>query len=157
MHITETIARHLLEVHFGENWTEVWISKTLEDVRLEEAVKQTSASPNTIASLLHHITFYNKVIESRLNGTNPAVGEANGYDNPPLYDEADWEKLKDDNLHSARTLAAAIRKVPDTILEEPILKNENSSAYYRQLHGVVEHAHYHLGQIVLLKNLIRNS
>ncbi len=157
MHITETIARHLLEVHFGENWTEVWISKTLEDVRLEEAIMRTQASPNTIASLLHHITFYNKVIESRLGGTNPHIGEANGFDRPPLHNEAEWQQLKEDNLQSARTLAAAIRKVPDTLLDKPILENENSSVYYRQLHGVVEHAHYHLGQIVLLKNLIRNS
>lgn len=157
MKITEAIARHLLEVHSGENWTDVWISRTLEDVSLDEAVKQTPASPNTIASLLYHITFYNRVVESRLQGTDPFISEANGYDRPPLHTEADWQQLREDNQQSARSLAEAIRQVKDEVLEEPVLQNGNSSAYYYQLHGVVEHAHYHLGQIVLLKNLIRNS
>ena len=27
-------------------------------------------------------------------------------------------------------------------------------SWYRNIHGIIEHAHYHLGQIVLLKKLI---
>lgn len=155
MHIAATIARHLLEVNFGENWTEVWISKTLEDVSWEEAMIRTPASSNTIASLLHHITFYNKVIESRLKGINPVISEANGYDNPSLYQAEDWDKLKEDNLQSAQMLAEAIRKLPDEVLGQPILKDKPSDSYYKQLHGVIEHTYYHLGQIVILKNLIK--
>ena len=28
--------------------------------------------------------------------------------------------------------------------------------YYRNLQGIVEHAHYHLGQIVVIKKLLRH-
>jgi hypothetical protein len=28
-------------------------------------------------------------------------------------------------------------------------------SYYRNLHGIVEHTHYHLGQIVLVKKIIQ--
>lgn len=157
MKIVELIARQLLEAHFGENWTEVWIRKTLEDVTLDEALRTTSASANTIASLLYHITFYNKVILARLQGVNPPVGEANGFDLPALQDQAAWERLKADNLESAQVLADAIRKVPDEMLDKPMLQEETSSTYFRQLQGITEHAHYHLGQIVILKNLIRNN
>ena len=157
MKIVDLIARQLLEAHFGENWTEVWIRKTLEDVTLDEALRTTSASANTIASLLYHITFYNKVILARLQGVNPPVGEANGFDLPALQDLEAWERLKADNLESAQVLADAIRKVPDEMLDKPMLQEETSSTYFRQLQGITEHAHYHLGQIVILKNLIRNN
>ncbi|WP_162903407.1 DinB family protein [Taibaiella koreensis] len=157
MKITEAIAQHLLDVHYGENWTDVWIRSALEDVTLAEAEQRTSASPNTIAALLHHITFYNKVILARLQGVDPYIGGPNGFDVPTLDGQAGWEKLQSDNLASAQQLADAIRKVPEEALDQPVLKDKASSSYYRQLHGVIEHAHYHLGQIVLLKKMIRND
>lgn len=157
MNISEAIARHLLDIHYGENWTEVWITKTLEDVSRMEAVQPTAGSVNTIASLLHHITFYNRVLAQRLQGIDPPVDALNGFDVPVLGIDEDWEQLKADNLESATTLATLIRTVPDERLHDPILNIPGSGSYYRQLHGVVEHAHYHLGQIVILKNLIRKG
>lgn len=29
--------------------------------------------------------------------------------------------------------------------------------YYRNLHGIIEHTHYHLGQIVLIKKLLKDG
>jgi hypothetical protein len=29
--------------------------------------------------------------------------------------------------------------------------------YFRNIHGLIEHAHYHLGQIVLIKKLYRSG
>ncbi len=29
--------------------------------------------------------------------------------------------------------------------------------YYRNLHGIIEHTHYHLGQISLIKKIIRET
>ena len=35
--------------------------------------------------------------------------------------------------------------------------HEKYGNYYRNLHGVIEHAHYHLGQIALIKKMFQNS
>lgn len=157
MRIAEAIALHLLDVHFGENWTDVWITKVLDDINWKEAVQPTAGSPNTIASLLHHITYYNKVIQQRLQGTDPAIDERNGFNPPPIHDFHDWVMLKTENLQSATDLAEMIRQLPDESLHEPIGGLPGASSRYRQLHGTVEHAHYHLGQIVILKNLLRKG
>ena len=154
MKITELIAQHLLDVHEGGNWTEVDIASTLEDVSLYEATMHTKASPNTIASLLHHISFWNRVIVQRAKGIAIQVNDANGYDHPPLQTVEDWQQLKDDNRQSARELADAIKAFDEVKLLEPILPNYSTA--YKNLQGSVEHVHYHLGQMVILKKLIRN-
>jgi len=143
------IAQHILDVHNGDNWTEVTIADTLKDVSFETAVTQTKASKNTIASLLYHVTFYNDVMLKRLQGNEPAINDANGFDMPPLKDEAAWQELKQKNIASAVALAEAIQNIPDEKLFEPILPGYSQT--YKSLHGIAEHAHYHLGQMVLLK------
>jgi uncharacterized damage-inducible protein DinB len=153
MKITERIAAHILEVHEGNNWTEVDVRTTLSDVSLKEATMRTKASVNSIASILQHLTFWNRVIVKRVNGIIVAVTADNGFSGPFLHDEEDWNRLKADNISSAYELAEAIRNFDEARLEQPILP-EHASAY-KNLQGSVEHVYYHLGQIVILKQLIR--
>lgn len=152
--LQQFIAQHILDVHNGANWTEVNIADTLKDVSFEMAVTQTNASKNTIASLLYHMTFYNEVMLKRLQSNPPVVNNANGFDMPALKDEVEWQALKEKNIASANALAVAIQNIPDEKLFEPILPGYSQT--YKSLHGIAEHAHYHLGQIVILKNLIRD-
>src|SRR5664279_4446682 len=98
MKITALIAQHLTEVHEGVNWTEVNLKDTLADVDHKEAVVITAASANTIAALLHHLNFYNGAVLQRLSGTNPVIGESNGFDVAAIANEDDWIKLKECNL-----------------------------------------------------------
>lgn len=153
MNITALIAQHVIDVHEGDNWTEVNIANTLKDVTVHEAVTLTRASPNTIAALLHHISFWNRVMVKRTQGIAVAVNEANGYDVPALENEAAWQALKADNLRSAQELAAAIKAFDESKLMDPIMPHY--SAAYKNLQGAVEHIHYHLGQVVILKKLIK--
>jgi hypothetical protein len=153
MDITEYIAQHIIEVHEGNNWTEVNVRDTLQDVSVLEATTRTNASANTIAALLHHLTYWNRVMVQRIGGIDVAIPESNGFDVPLIQSEEEWTFLKEDNLTSAHELAAAVRSFPAHQLELPILP-EYSTAY-KNLQGTSEHVHYHLGQIVVLKQLIR--
>ena len=155
MKITSLIAQHLLDVHEGNNWTEVSLKDTLEDVTVEEAAALTKASPNTIASLLHHITFWNRVMIQRMKGINVIIDEHNGYNVPPLQTEEDWLREKVDNNISAHELALDIYHFDETKLSESL--TEGGSSAYKNMQGTVEHIHYHLGQIMILKKLIRSG
>ncbi|MDB5021590.1 MAG: hypothetical protein JWQ28_2717 [Pedobacter sp.] len=153
MKITELIALHLIEAHEGSNWTEVDVRSSLEDVSLKEATMRTKASPNSIASIVQHLTYWNRVMVKRINGIVVADNGSNGFSGPVLHDDEDWSRLKDDNILSAHELANAIMNFNEDALELPILP-EHASAY-KNLQGSVEHVYYHLGQIVILKQLIR--
>ncbi|SFD88216.1 DinB superfamily protein [Chitinophaga sp. CF118] len=155
MEITALIAQHLIDVHMGNNWTEVDLSGALSDVTVEEATTITNASPNTIAAILHHITYWNRRMVGRINGEDFPESTVNGFDVPQLHSLEDWQQLKDDNLASAQGLATAIRGFDKDKLEVPILPGYSTA--YKNLQGSVEHVHYHLGQIVIIKQLLRHG
>jgi hypothetical protein len=155
MTTAEHIAQHLLDVHEGGNWTEVDIMSTLKDVTFQEAITVTPASVNTIATILHHITFYNIIVRERLKGIGIEIPESNGFDMQPLTSDKDWKNLRAENIKSAHELADGMRLVDEAKLHQPII--EGQSTFYKNMQGCLEHIHYHLGQIILLKNLIRNN
>ena len=155
MKITELIAQHITEVFEGNNWTDVNIKDTIDDIDYREATTVTKASYNTIAALLHHLSFYNDVVSMRLMGINPEIDEINGFNVPAIKNEHDWQLLKDAVFESAINLADSVRKFPEEKVNE--LTVTGHSTYYKTLHGIAEHTHYHLGQIVLIKKLVRTS
>jgi hypothetical protein len=153
MNITSLIAEHLLAVHEGNNWTEVNIADVLKDVTAEEAATRTPASPNTIEALVRHITYWNRVMVQRINGIKVEIPEDNGFEIGDTLTDADWKHLREDNIASAHELATVIINVAESRLPEPILKEYSST--YKNLQGTVEHIHYHLGQLMLIKQLVR--
>ncbi len=153
MNIAELIARHLLDVYAGQNWTEVNLQSTLEDLNYHEASRITPASANTIAGLVHHLAFWNGVMYQRIQGTMVEITETNGFDNRALADDEAWQNLKQVCFASAKELAGAISKLTAAEIQEPILAGYPTA--YKSLQGCVEHVHYHLGQIVILKQLVR--
>jgi hypothetical protein len=43
--------------------------------------------------------------------------------------------------------------LPESKLAETF-SDEKYGNYYRNIHGIIEHTHYHLGQIVLIKKIL---
>ncbi|MEP6467498.1 MAG: DinB family protein [Parafilimonas sp.] len=152
MKATQLIAQHIKEIYEGNNWTDVNIIEIIKNINWQQAQQKTVASPNTIASLLHHLYYWNGIMMQRLKGSNPSVPETNGFNVDAFTSENDWQKLKEKTHASFIQLALMIEHFPEEKLEEAYA--EGKSSYYKNFHGIVEHAHYHLGQMVILKNLI---
>jgi hypothetical protein len=53
----------------------------------------------------------------------------------------------------AENFTILIEQLPEGKLGETFF-DEKYGNYYRNLHGVIEHTHYHLGQIVLIKKIL---
>ncbi|HVX25109.1 MAG TPA: DinB family protein [Parafilimonas sp.] len=152
MNILNAIAMHVTDVYDGENWTDVNIANTLSDVTWRQAQQQTAASKNTIASLLHHLYYWNGVMMERIKGNNPSVPNSNGFNVDVLKDENDWSELKEKTRVSFVQLADAVKNFPAEKLFET--SPTGRSSYYKNFQGMVEHAHYHLGQMVIIKKLL---
>jgi len=152
---TEQLAKHLREVFFGGNWTDSSLKQHLEDVSQQEAVTEV-ADLNTMAALVYHINYYIRAVLKVLAGGPLDASDRFSFDLPPIRSEADWKKLLDAFWKEAEDLASQIEALPEATLSSTFVE-EKYGSYNRNLQGIIEHTHYHLGQIVLIKRLIRTG
>jgi hypothetical protein len=59
-------------------------------------------------------------------------------------------------LVEAEKFASLMDLLPESRLGEN-LADKKYGSYYRNLHGIIEHSHYHLGQIILIKKYCCSS
>ena len=155
MHLPSQIAKHLRDVYFGGNWTDVNLKDTLADVNYQQATTKVY-SFNSIAALVYHINYYVRVTGKVLQGEPLDGHDKFSFDLPPIQSQQDWEKLVAKTFAEVEAFATMIGQLPESKLEE-IFVMEKYGNYYRNLHGIIEHCHYHLGQIVLIKKLLSQS
>lgn len=148
---TTQIAKHLRTTFFGGNWTSVNLKETLDGISWQQAaaVKQ---NVHSIAALVFHINYYLEAISSVLTGGELMSHDKYSFDHPPIDSEMVWEKLTGKALANAEKVATLIGQLPDSILGRTFVA-EKYGTYFSNFWGLIEHTHYHLGQIVILKKL----
>jgi hypothetical protein len=152
MNITAQIAKQFREVYFGGNWTSVNLKDSLTDISWQQATSQVY-SFNTIAALVYHINYYVSAVLKVLQGEPLNASDKFSFDLPPVLCDQDWENLMNKTWTDAENFASLVEKLPENTLWEDFSENKYGN-YYRNIHGVVEHTHYHLGQIVLIKKIL---
>ena len=152
MSISEHIAKHLREVYFGGNWTVSSVKEHLEDVTWQQSIEKID-SFNTIAALVFHMNFYVQIASRVMDGEPINTSDKYSFDLPPINSSTDWENMVNQMWADVEKLASQIERLPDNKLSE-IFFHEKYKTYYRNLHGIIEHTHYHLGQIVLVKKML---
>jgi hypothetical protein len=155
MTLPAQIARHLRDVYFGGNWTVSSYKEHLSDVTWEQATTKVH-SLNTIATLFVHTSYYLGVAIKVLRGGPLEGSDKESFDLSAIRSQEDWGSRLEKTWADVETLAGLIEQMP----EERIWENFGDSKYgnyYRNLTGTIEHAHYHLGQIVLVKKLIHEG
>ena len=152
MKLTEQIAKHLRAVYFGGNWTAVNLKEALADVTWQQAATKVY-SLNTIATLVYHTNYYISAVSKVLQGEPLNAKDKYSFDHPSIQSQEDWNNLLDQTWKDVENFASLIEQLPDNKLEETFV-NEKYGNYYRNLHGIIEHTHYHLGQIVLIKKIL---
>ena len=155
MNLTAQIAKHLREVHFGGNWTSVNLKENLADVTWQQATTQVY-SFNTIATLVYHMNYYISAVTKVLQGAPLDAKDKYSFDHPPIRSQEDWENLLDKTWTDAENFATLIEQFPESKLGETFV-DEKYGNYYRNFHGIIEHIHYHLGQIVLIKKILSQT
>jgi len=150
--ITVQVAKQLRDVYFGGNWTTSNLKQHLADVTWQQATTQVY-SLNTIATLTYHLNYYVAGVAKVLAGGPLELKDANSFAHPPIRSEEDWQQFLANIWKDAEYFAQQIEQLPDEQLDT-IFVDEKYGNYYRNLHGIIEHIHYHLGQIVVVKKII---
>jgi hypothetical protein len=155
MNTPKQIAKNLRDVYGGENWTAVNLKDSLKDVHWQQATAKVD-NLNTIAMLVFHINYYVDAQLSVLQGRPLKASDKYSFDVQPITSEADWQKLIGHVFSQAEIFAQEVEKLEEGKLFE-VFADARYGNYFRNLMGVVEHTHYHLGQIVIIKKMLNEG
>ncbi|MDC8004162.1 DUF1572 domain-containing protein [Aureisphaera galaxeae] len=155
MSIQEQLAKQIRDMHSGPNMTGVNLTDALEGVTWQMA-NQKVGELNTIGVLVFHINYYIHGVIPVFGGGTLDIHDKYSYDAPEITSEADWNRRLDQFWADGEKLAAHVEQLPDEKLFAPFVK-EKYGNYFKNIMGIVEHTHYHLGQIVIIKKQIRTA
>lgn len=152
MNASTQLAKHLRDVFFGGNWTVSNVKDQLADVTWQQATSQVH-SFNTIATLAFHISYFVTIVTKVLEGGPLEGNDKLSFAHPPINSQDDWDLFVQQILSDADTFAKLIEQLPESKLYEDFT-DPKYGLYFRNLMGIIEHTHYHLGQIALIKKLL---
>lgn len=153
MKLSIQIAKQFREVYLNGKWISTNLKTQLSDVTLEEAQTKIG-SLNTIAKLSFHINYYVSGVLNVLKGGSLDIKDKYSFDLPPLETENDWQELLNKIWEDGEQFAKLVEAIPEENFANGFVKEEYGT-YFRNLIAMIEHSYYHLGQIVVLKKLIR--
>jgi len=152
---SKQIALHMKELYYGKNWTWSNMEDALQGVDWKMAATKIE-SINTIVVLVYHINYYLSQQVKVFKGGPLEGSDELSFEAPEILSEKDWQALKKSCNRKADEWIKLVAQLDDKILPTTFVDKKYGS-YYRNLMGAVEHAHYHLGQIVILKKLLKKG
>jgi uncharacterized damage-inducible protein DinB len=155
MPLSKDLAKHFREVYFSGNWTASNLKSQLETVSWDQANTSLYGS-NTIVALVYHIHYYVRAMLGVLEGGPLDARDRYSFDHPKVESQEDWDQLLKTTWAEAETFASRIEELTDHKLSETFV-DEKYGNYQRNIMGVIEHTHYHLGQIALIKKIIQGK
>lgn len=152
MSLGKQMAKNFRDVINGGNWTWVNMKDTLADVTWQQATTQVY-SFNTIATLVNHTMYYVSGVLTVLQGGPLTTKDELSFTHPPINSQQDWEGMLNKAWADVEAFALLLEQLPDERFFETFT-DEKYGNYYRNIVGIIEHNHYHLGQMVLIKKIL---
>jgi hypothetical protein len=155
MNASQQLAKHLRDVYIGGNWTSVNLKDTLAGITWQQATSKVYEL-NTIAALVFHINYYVDAILMVLKGSPLKASDKYSFDVKQINSEEEWKQLVQYVFTQAEMLATLVEQLEEQKLYE-LFADEKYGTYFRNILGLIEHTHYHLGQISLIKKILVNK
>ncbi|MFQ6602575.1 DinB family protein [Flavobacterium sp. C3NV] len=139
-------------IYNGNPWLEVTLANTLENVTAEQAYRKINPNLNTIWEIVNHLIQWRRNILRRVQGEIITTPDHNYF--VPILDssEASWEQSLQSLAKSQEMWNACLSDFNDADFEK--IDQNNNHNFYEDIHGIIQHDVYHLGQIVILKKLL---
>ena len=149
---SEQLASRMREVIFSGTWVAGTNFKAqLTDLNWESASLKVG-SVNSIAALTSHIHYYVAGILNVLKGGTLDIKDKYSFDFPPLASKRDWDKVVELFFKDSEEFITKVALLSDKDLDS-VFVDKRYGSYRRNIDALIEHAYYHLGQIVLLKKM----
>lgn len=137
-----------------------WVANTnladqLSDLTYEQVITKVNGL-NSIAELTYHINYYIAGVLQVLNGGTLDIRDKYSFDMPVISSKEDWTVLHERLWTNAESFAQTVENMTSEKLNSAFI-DEKYGDYRRNIEGLIEHAYYHLGQVVLIKKLLTKN
>ncbi len=153
MKLSTQIAKQFREVLLDGTWVATNFKVQLSDVSWEQATTKV-ASLNTIAALTFHIDYYIAGLIQVYEGGTLDIKDKYSYNAPSITSQNEWDQRLQKLWSNAETFANLVEQMPDNVLMQPFVEEKYGNNYIN-IQAMIEHCYYHLGQIVLIKKLLK--
>jgi uncharacterized damage-inducible protein DinB len=151
MHETDRIADSYHAVTIKGAWYGPSLAELLAEMSPELATTPPTPGAHTISALLQHLLLWNeRVRNTSSNNPMPRWQAEEEWAEPPIP----WNELVSRWSQSRELLEEKIRKFPIEDLTKQV--PGRNYPYETMLHGIVEHAIYHSGQIAMILSRLRS-
>jgi uncharacterized damage-inducible protein DinB len=155
MNLSEQLASRIRTFYDGDNWTGSSLWSNLDGLTWTDATTPVYGF-NSIAVLLYHINYYVSAFLDVTAGKPLLAKDEWSFEAPPIHSQPDLEKLRNDIRRDAESFARVVEQMPEGRLWEDFSDGKYGN-YYHNIQGILEHSHYHLGQIVLIRKIFREK
>jgi uncharacterized damage-inducible protein DinB len=124
----------------------------VEGITWHRAVMQVNGF-NSIAALVYHVNYYVSAVLKVFKGGPLDASDKYSFNLPAINSETDWQNLLSKTFADAENFASLVEQLPVAKMQETFV-DEKYGTYYRNIQGIIEHTHYHLGQITLIKKML---
>ena len=153
---TEQLANRFREVILNGTWiANTNYKDQLEHLDYNIALSKCE-SPNTISILAQHVHYYINGIKNVFNGGDLEISDKYSFDFPVITSQKEWKDFLTKFWKDSENLSKLIEQLPDEKLNHTFI-DEKYGTYLRNIEGIIEHSYYHLGQIVLIKKILKNQ
>lgn len=153
--LSQQIALQFEEVHLNGHWISTNLKTQLSDIDWQMATTKLG-SLNSIADLAFHINYYVAGLVQVFEGGSLDIRDKYSFDTPPIRSQADWEQLLHKLWQDAERFTELVNQLPESQLNTPFVDAKYGN-YHRNIQGMIQHAYYHLGQIVIIKKLLEEG
>ena len=159
--LINNIVKQLNEVQEGKIWIGVNFNKKINDLNENEVFKKLTPKMHSVAELISHLTFWRKETILKIKTQNSFLteeSEENWLTNEHLK-EIGWKKIKDDYNNSLVEIISLVQHKDDSFLDESYfdIDYKGNYNYLFLIEGMLHHDIYHLGQIGMIVNLIKEK
>ncbi len=140
-----------------EAWFGNSIVESLRDVTPKMAEMRINPNTHSIAEIAYHMTTWRIFVVRKLQGDAEFDIKTKDKDwkKFQVVDDFEWEAIQMELSLSQEELVTEIQKIADdTFLEKYVPSRDYS--YYTLIHGVIQHDIYHVGQIGLIKKILKS-
>ena len=150
---TKRIATLFNDLYSGSPWLGTNLLNTLQQITATNAARKVIPQLNSIWEIVSHLVSWRENVLKRVQG-NVVKSPADNYFSP-ITDTSDkeWQALLKKLDASQNEWIALLEQYPNKDLK--IVYPPNEMTYYENIHGILQHDAYHLGQIVILAKALR--